>query len=92
MIDTTYDRSTGAFIRNIFCKVDINEKQKNFVEASRELERIEKLLQSYRASDIIANWQIDSEGIVKSLAQRWEECQSPSRACRAWMLQVLLLA
>lgn len=92
LIDTTYDRSTGAFIRNIFCKVDINEKQKNFVEASRELERIEKLLQSYRASDIIANWQIDSEGIVKSLAQRWEECQSPSRACRAWMLQVLLLA
>ena len=91
LIDTIYDRSTGAFIRNIFCKVGINEKQKNFVEASQELERIERLLQSYRASGINSNWRIDPEYIAKSLAEQWEECRQPDRACRAWMLRALLL-
>lgn len=91
LIDTIYDRSTGAFIRNIFCKVGINEKQKNFVEASQELERIERLVQSYRASGINSNWRIDPEYIAKSLAEQWEECRQPDRACRAWMLRALLL-
>ena len=91
LTDTTSDLSTESFIRNIFYKVDIYEQQKNFIEASRELERIEGLLQSYRASNVNSDWRIDPEYIAKSLAEQWEECHQSDRACRAWMLRTLLL-
>ncbi|WP_212747426.1 hypothetical protein, partial [Bacteroides ovatus] len=83
--------STRDFISNIFYKVHIYVQQNELVEASQELERIERLLQSYRASGINSNWRIDPEYIAKSLAEQWEECQQPDRACRAWMLRALLL-
>lgn len=91
LIDTTSDLSTRDFISNIFYKVHIYVQQNELVEASQELERIERLLQSYRASGINSNWRIDPEYIAKSLAEQWEECQQPDRACRAWMLRALLL-
>lgn len=91
LIDTTSDLSTRDFISNIFYKVNIYVLMNDLVEASQELERIERLLQSYRASGINSNWRIDPEYIAKSLAEQWEECQQPDRACRAWMLRALLL-
>lgn len=91
LIDTTSDLSTRDFISNIFYKVNIYVLMNDLVEASQELERIERLLQSYRASGINSNWRIDPEYIAKSLAEQWEECRQPDRACRAWMLRALLL-
>lgn len=91
LIDTTSDLSTRDFISNILYKVNIYVLMNDLVEASQELERIERLLQSYRASGINSNWRIDPEYIAKSLAEQWEECYQPDRACRAWMLRALLL-